>query len=111
MAGMSAADMAAMAQPAPADGMAGMSAADMAAMTHSDAAGEQPRRPLGLTLAGFVLLNLSVLVAAAVIGRRRKTHAAAGKDSPRRQDRSRGTQRGTAPAQATSETESTGSMS
>lgn len=123
MAGMSAAEMAAMSQPTPAptaaDPMAGMSAADMAAMTASEPAAADSSRPLAATLAGFVLLNLSVLIAAVVLGRRRRAHPEAKAKEPRRREAPRSGRAGTpsvpgtAPVQSANEsaTESAGSPS
>lgn len=83
MAGMSAEDMSLMvvpevaASPSPiaGDPMGGMSAEDMAAHSpdahaSQDATGDS-RRPLGMTLAGFGVVNLGVLLVAALIGQRR----------------------------------------
>ena len=69
-----------------ADPMAAMSADEMSAMGHTadatsspDVAGDSGR-PVGATLAGFTLVNLTVLVGALIIGRR-KAHRTSG---PRR---------------------------
>jgi hypothetical protein len=124
MAGMSPQEMASMGQPAPAptvaDPMAGMSEADMAAMAHSEPATGDSARPLAATLAGFVLLNLSVLLAAVVMGRRRKAHPEAQPRKGPKEELKRGGPRsrgragtppvpGTAPVQTA--TESAGSPS
>lgn len=59
--------------PAVADPMAGMSADDMAAHSPHAAqdASEESGRPLGVTLAGFGVVNLGVLLIAALVGQRR----------------------------------------